>query len=47
MNYVRDADKLGQKAIKAFAQDMFKHLGMRVWVMSAHVNQKEHVCVSK
>jgi len=47
MNVFRDADNGAHKVVKALAEEAFKRFGMRVCVMSAHINKNGATCVSK
>jgi hypothetical protein len=43
----REAEKKGGQYVKGFAEQMFKQLGMRIWVLSTHLDEKGTICVSQ
>ncbi len=37
----------GSQYVKEFARQMFRHLGMRVLVLSAHTDTKGTMCIAR
>lgn len=43
----RNAEKYGEQYVKEFAAQMLKHLGMRVFVLTAHKDTKDVVAIAQ
>jgi hypothetical protein len=47
MGLIRNVEKRGREYMEKFSREMWKQLGMRVFVLAAHVDRNDTVCISK
>lgn len=43
----RQAEQKGSRFVHQFAKEVFHQLGMRVWVLSGHIDSEGNVCLAE